>query len=131
MSGAAPACHRPPPPRPYEDPRLRILDNSTHAEPGYNGTPCWEWNRSVNNKGYPRLSLRRKRGERKGRVKKVAVHRYALQIFHGITIKRGKVCRHWCNNKRCVNPAHLEFSTQAVNMQQCVADGRHRGFENR
>lgn len=38
----------------------------------------------------------------------------------------GRVAMHRCDNKRCVEPSHLTWGTQADNMADKVAKGRQR-----
>lgn len=68
----------------------------------------------TNNKGYPVLVFNRKA---------YPVHRFVYEREHG-KISRGKVVRHKCDNRRCVNPEHLELGTQADNMRDMVERGR-------
>lgn len=113
----------------YASLRDRIIANSVLAPPEsgriLNGTPCWEWAGTLNAAGYPRMTLRRKRGPRKGKVRGVLAHRQSLIEFKGVKLSRRQVCKHLCNNPLCVNPEHLEAGSQSSNMKQCVREGRH------
>lgn len=57
--------------------------------------------------------------------KKVAAHRYAWEIANGCKIPHGKKILHSCDNRPCVNPAHLRPGTQIDNSRDCVERGRH------
>lgn len=103
----------------------RIVANSVASpDHAYDGTPCWEWTRRVNNQGYPTMTRRLKRGPRKGQVVTVYAHREAVKAS-GRRLTTRQVVLHLCNNPSCVNPAHLKGGTQRENVRQCVAEGRH------
>lgn len=52
------------------------------------------------------------------------LHRVVLQIVSG-SGGEGKDAGHLCDNRRCINPAHLVWQTRQENMEQCVRNGRH------
>ena len=61
---------------------------------------CWNW------LGYTKGAKREYGGfflKRKNR----SAHRVSC-VIHGIRLQEGRVVDHLCNNKRCVNPAHLK-----------------------
>jgi predicted transcriptional regulator len=69
---------------------------------------CWEWSGPINgDHGY---GIMHWNGE------KHRAHRFAYEAFEG-EIPEGKVIRHRCDNKTCVNPDHLEVGTAEENMQ--------------
>ena len=82
-------------------------------------TGCWIWmgstRRNQSGELYPALSIRRKSGRRRGKVRKVGAHRYAIAAAKGIPLSRVRVCAHLCNQSLCVNPAHLRATTYRVN----------------
>ena len=62
----------------------RLIANSVLSpDHAYDGTPCWEWMRRLNNHGYPTLTRRLKRGPRKGQVVTVFAHRESIVAFTG------------------------------------------------
>lgn len=107
----------------------RILANSVVSpfpEHIFGGEPCWLWVGSYSS-GYPMMSMRYKRGPRKGKHYKAGAHRMAIVAFkHNLRMTPGMVAMHLCNNRMCVNPAHLKGGTQRKNVQQCVDEGRHK-----
>ncbi len=84
---------------------------------------CWIWLGATrrNKYGtavYPSMSTRRKGGRRRGAVRTVGAHRFAIAAKLGIPIYRVKVAAHICplqENSLCVNPDHIRATTYRVN----------------
>ncbi len=75
---------------------------------------CWEWQGPRNPPGY-------------GVAFGEGAHRVSWRLAHGDIPKGMYVC-HACDNKPCVNPAHLWLGTVQSNTRDAVVKGRlHRG----
>lgn len=85
-------------------------------------TPCWVWQRGLNAKGYPRLSL-----TCHGVKKTYRAHRYFYEQHVG-PIPAGMTLDHLCNVRCCINPAHLEPVTQAENVRRGLARRKALGL---
>ena len=72
-------------------------------------TPCWIWQRRIQVRGYAEFSVTR---DSSG-----LVHRYAYKVYIG-PIPDGLQIDHLCKVKCCVNPAHLEPTTNAINCRR-------------
>ena len=78
---------------------------------------CTEWTKGLSHNGYA-LTTRKNKTYR--------AHRLAYCDSKGITHDsiKGQVVRHTCDNRRCVNPQHLELGSHKDNMADMVSRGR-------
>ena len=83
-------------------------------------TPCIESINNCNSQGYPRIT-------HKGSVHNE--HRIVFSKYYGMPLDkmRGLVVRHTCDNRKCINPEHLELGTQKDNCQDKLSRGRLNG----
>lgn len=108
----------PPNPTPHFTPRLYVSFWSRVAMDNTSDDPCWLWMGATNIGGYgcgrtaqgPYLS-----------------HRVAWSCVNG-PIPDGLYVLHRCDNRLCVNPAHLFVGTHDANMHDMRDKGRRRGL---
>lgn len=78
------------------------------AKTRVSSTGCWEWQASLNPKGYGNFRL-------DGQM--TVAHRAAYLLLVG-PVPEGRELDHLCRNRACVNPAHLEAVSHLVNVRR-------------
>lgn len=108
--------------RRYSDPshvqRVRSCDESDfwlRVSKAAHPKGCWEWQGSLNDRGYGRFTVQRKQ---------IFAHRHSYFLAHGLYPSR--LCLHSCDNPRCVNPDHLRDGTHQDNHDDMISRGRER-----
>ena len=87
----------------------RFLSKVSKSESG-----CWEWTGNIAGGGYGYIHA-------EGKLKRA--HRVSHELFVG-PIPEGLNVLHTCDNRKCVNPAHLFVGTQKDNLLDCYNKGR-------
>lgn len=75
---------------------------------------CWEWPAAIHPKGYGWLTC-------KGR--NLFAHRMLYEMAYG-PIPDDLIVMHRCDNRLCINPAHLRLGTHVDNVADMDAKGR-------
>ena len=78
--------------------------------------PCWEWQASTNNAGYSQI----KNNGKTWNVHRLAYHMLVekLPLPGTARAKDGDILDHICENRLCINPAHLEKISQSENVKR-------------
>jgi hypothetical protein len=72
---------------------------------------CWEWNGALGPNGYGRVSTKKNPD--------MIASRVSYELTKG-EIPKGRVVMHSCDNRKCVNPAHLSVGTYLDNMRDMI-----------
>ena len=85
---------------PEGKPRKRGHNACTKGYQVCDATGCWEWQGFISPAGYGRIKTSDNRSH--------LAHRHMWERVHG-AVPTGHDLHHKCENKRCVNPEHLEL----------------------
>lgn len=80
---------------------------------------CWDWKGSKWDNGYGNFRYRVD-----GQPVQTTAHRYSFELHNGPIEDRQVLVCHTCDNRSCVNPAHLWLGSHQDNADDMVAKGR-------
>lgn len=89
---------------------------------------CWLWLGSKSKDGYGQFVLNARRGQKRQRV---SPYRFIWEWVHGCSMPVDCEPDHTCNNRQCVNPAHVEPVTHSENQRRAYQRGRKAGVRVR
>lgn len=94
--------------------RKTMLDRFEEKYSRGGADECWEWSAGLCRYGYGRFRVD---GE------KVGAHRASYSLYVG-PVPAGAMVLHSCDNRKCVNPAHLRIGTAKDNAMDAASRAR-------
>jgi hypothetical protein len=91
----------------------KVIDRFNSKYSKQPDTGCWEWTAGLDRYGYGIFTVAGFK----------FAHRISYEIHNGVE-PAGKLVCHTCDNRKCVNPAHLYLGTNKDNMQDMVKKNR-------
>jgi len=114
---------RKPPPR-HEPLPIEVRFHAGYKVNETNG--CWEWRKAHHNHGYGAIGWKLP-----GRKKRAYLaHRIAGHLLNGWDLFDPLMFCHTCDNKQCVNPAHLYRGTNSDNIRDAFARGLMKPYRH-
>lgn len=80
------------------------------------GDGCWNWLRATNEHGYANVRIHG--------FPNVKGHRLMWVVEHGVEAASNLAACHTCDNRRCINPAHIFLATPQENARDRKMKGR-------
>ncbi len=100
--------------------RVRKTNEGRFWEHAVRSDGCWLWEGHVQKTtGYGTSNWEND----DGKLVFITAHCLSYRLFKG-EIPKGKLVRHTCDIRHCVNPEHLIIGTYKNNMEDCVERGR-------
>lgn len=105
----------------------RLIESCRPRESHICETICWEYTKSVCNKGYPQFTYT---DPETGKKVWKRAHIVFWELVNGRKVRDGYTLDHRCLNKRCIRPDHMEEVTRAVNTARGnrTRHGHHAGI---
>ena len=97
--------------RAYEDQDWAGILEEVRRECQLTPDGCWEWQRRLDQNGYPNAKLGRKY---------VAIHRLVIEAKYEAPLGK-QAAHHMCANRKCCNPKHLQPITHYDNSAEMLA----------
>ena len=78
---------------------------------------CWLWTRGYTRGGYGQVSIA-------GRTRRA--HRASYELAHDVILTPDQLLHHTCKNKSCINPQHLEITTQTTHIDSVIYGNKEK-----
>ena len=78
---------------------------------------CWLWTRGCGRGGYGQVSI-------SGRTRRA--HRVSYELVYGMVLTPDQLLHHTCRNTSCINPNHLEITSQTTHIDSGVYGNKEK-----